>query len=337
VPSRPFVSSRARVPILTLLCLVFLPFTLLGAGFDIHVALNAAARKLFPPTMPGERYVLKRVAELELYTEGFRYENYQVSSSGREVGCFTRLLVERDPSLVIDVAMMVRDGRVERVVALRPIKRDTSEFKNPDVLTKPLMALPGERYGGAMSRLFTGLSHIARVSQGKLPAPREKRLAQKVVNTMQVTQPTPVLGSPCPEIRGLGIDGRRISRANYRGRPFLVFVGNVDDVLCLELETEVARYLAGVGDTVAGLLIFENSARALLDRVKRGQGYCALTIADVAGKNREKLKAPYLPYLFGYDAKHKLVMVTAFKGVGPTRAALAEFDERVRAASGSGK
>jgi cytochrome c biogenesis protein CcmG, thiol:disulfide interchange protein DsbE len=132
------------------------------------------------------------------------------------------------------------------------------------------------------------------------------------------------VGAPVPEINVMGLGGKKIDVASYRGRVLLLDVWASWCGPCkqeLPMLDAMARRLKGQGIDI--LAVSVDQERANVDKFLKGRGHWALTIAhDPAGAIAERLQPDKMPTSYVIDRSGIVRYVNA--GFVPDDAAVIE-------------
>jgi len=299
-----------------------------------EASVRAAAAKLFArPSV-----TVEQGRSVELYIEGFQYDNYTVRAANDTLGTVTRIRLARDAAgTPVDVLVRGENGRVQAARAVTPLGSANRPLEDLNPFFEPFAAADAEAWGGVMARFYTALTHLDRVLAGADPLPVQNERGAPVKYPMTVEQPRPQLGEPCPDFRGVTMDGRRVSAATFAKRPFLVFAGSLRDAMSREMQRVLYDAVARREGTKEKPLfevveLYRDRMQHLRDEIQRGGTFRGLALADPDGDTGRLFKLPYLPVLLGYGADHKLKFFAAYRGVAATMRAIDEYEQGLRSA-----
>ena len=104
-----------------------------------------------------------------------------------------------------------------------------------------------------------------------------------------------------------------------------MFCGSLDNATTYQMQTAVYTFFKEAKEKVSLVEIYGNGGPLLMRHIRRGHHFMGKAIADPREENLKKFKAPYIPYVFCYDKKHKLKVFTPYKGMAGTIKILKDF------------
>jgi hypothetical protein len=332
---------------------------------DLISFILSAAGKLYPDIPSGDNLKASIIGESANNSEGFYYKRFTIegtSTKSRTVwyvscgrGMWSDFLVALDGEKLLSIALVDDNGRPaadegnsagrdsnsasgDSSVASGDSNSAGSDSSSNSVqfvekVFAPLTGRIAEDIGGTLSAFFSGLSYLPGIAQGRTPEKLVIQAKEPVLYPMKVEQLPPVIGDGCPDFRGIGLDGLRVSQYNFKDKPFIVLLGSLDDGATHQAQQALYALaddsINKIGNTVddkAGFVeIYTNGANLLLDYIRRGFKFRGRAIADPEKENFRKFRAPYVPYILCYDKEHKLKMFTRYKGMKGTEIPLQEF------------
>lgn len=287
--------------------------------------LQIVARCLFP--LASE----KRLPRVELrgsqsvFSKGLAFRHYQVFEGAADRGQFVRVGAEFGKGQTIDCAFRLHRGCIQGARLVTPLKVGKVEVDDLSEVFEPFRRIRAERYGPALATLFRGVAALDRVDGGIEKGDAGSYTDAEIVNVVKVEQPKPLLGDALPTFALKDMSGSAFTGARLAGRPALLVLGKVKDAITLEMRVEIDRFYRVHRKKVELVEIFEDPRYILQDALDHGLTPGGLLVHDEAEAARTLLKAPYVPYLFAYGSRGRLVAFGPYRGKMHTRGFLADF------------
>ncbi|MBI4859504.1 MAG: hypothetical protein HY815_04490 [Candidatus Riflebacteria bacterium] len=299
------------------------PVSTLLDPFDPDDALARIAKKLFAPSASAT-LVVTPVARMERFSEGCRYDTYEVRAGAKALGQFVRIQVFPDTESRIDFAIRLDQDRIVACEPLRPVILKGKEFKALPALFAALKDRPAPSYAGGLASIFHSAALLEEGSKGPRP------LGASPAPLISVSQLRIAIGDPLPDFRLNALSGRVVTRDQLVGRPAVIVFAQVQDGLSQDAlvfakrETDRhpgVQFLAVLGNTALEV----KQLQYTFGESPEVYPWAAL---DPDGSVRRAFRARVLPTVHVFDRQGKLAATTLFMGKEALAKEIAKADAR---------
>jgi hypothetical protein len=274
-------------------------------------ALQQVAYKLLSPP-PGTLLTVEKTHDHPRPHAGTDFQRYRVlDRAGSELGTFIRMRVHHGSATALDVALQVQEGRIARVVPIRPVVLSGAPILDFDDVCAVLKVAPPRDYARPLSRLFRALSDIERAASAPPDRSLTDEQVSRIVTLMKASRPPRPPGSPVPEFDATDESGARFTRERLAGRTSLVVFASLLNPVGRRVLAWVQRYAAGRPGRYAVFEVILNRKPAIEQYRRRGGTFAGVVVPDAGLKVYGSFNPAFSPCMYAYGADGRLILELA--------------------------